>query len=178
VRRYCDGKVPAPHRDALRVECDVRGKNVTVFECRPPWQPTLGAEWTRQPVAQLRYDPDGHGTSTTWWSRRDGSMCSWGRSTTTPRVSSGANRFLGRVHGSGGEDSDTDVLVVSEAVDAAEPAAELAGRIERWTGNSTHVVTVGSKELRRMRRAREPILAAWEQDLVIVGGREALKAAG
>ena len=41
------------------------------------------------------------------------------------------------------------------------------------------MVTVGSKDLRRMRRAREPILAAWDQDLVvIVGRRDALKAAG
>jgi predicted nucleotidyltransferase len=79
----------------------------------------------------------------------------------------------------GGEDSDIDLLVVSDAGDAAELAAELAARTEQWTGNTTHVVTVGSKDLRRMRRAREPILAAWEQDLVvIVGGRDALKAAG
>ena len=79
----------------------------------------------------------------------------------------------------GGEDSDIDLLVVSDAVDAAERASELAGCIERWTGNSTHMVTVGSKDLRRMRRAREPILAAWDQDLVvIVGRRDALKAAG
>jgi predicted nucleotidyltransferase len=79
----------------------------------------------------------------------------------------------------GGEDSDIDLLVVSDAGDAAERAAELAARIDRWTGNSTHVVTVGSKDLRRMRRAREPILAAWEHNLVvIVGGRDVLKAAG
>jgi predicted nucleotidyltransferase len=79
----------------------------------------------------------------------------------------------------GGEDSDIDLLVVSDAVDAAERASELAGHVERWTGNSTHMVTVGSKDLRRMRRAREPILAAWDQDLVvIVGRRDALKAAG
>jgi len=79
----------------------------------------------------------------------------------------------------GGEDSDIDLLLVSDAVDAAERASELAGCVERWTGNSTHVVTVGWKDLRRMRRAREPILAAWEQDLVvIVGSRDALKAAG
>jgi predicted nucleotidyltransferase len=79
----------------------------------------------------------------------------------------------------GGGDSDIDLLVVSDSVDAAELAAELAAHTERWTGNSTHVVTVGSKDLRRMRRAREPILVAWEHDLVvIVGGRDALKAAG
>ncbi len=74
--------------------------------------------------------------------------------------------------------SDIDVLVVSDADDAADRASELASRIERWTGNSTHVVTVGATDLRRMRRTREPILREWERDLmVIVGGREALKAA-
>ena len=53
-------KVPAPHRNEVRVECEVRGKNVTVFECRPPWQPALGVEWRRQPVAQLRHNTDEH----------------------------------------------------------------------------------------------------------------------
>jgi hypothetical protein len=46
------------HRDELRVEFDVRGKNVTIYECRPPWRPDFGPSWTRQPVAQLRYQPD------------------------------------------------------------------------------------------------------------------------
>lgn len=78
----------------------------------------------------------------------------------------------------GGAASDIDVLVVSDAGDAADRASELASRIERWTGNSTHVVTVRATDLRRMRRARESILGEWERDLVvIVGGREALKAA-
>ena len=68
--------------------------------------------------------------------------------------------------------------VVSDATDASDYAAELAAQVERWTGNATHVVTVGSKDLRRMRRAREAILADWERDLVvIVGGRDALRVA-
>jgi hypothetical protein len=60
VRRYCDEKIPAQHRDQLRVECSARGRSITVFECRPPWRPDLGPDWTRQPVAQLRYDPADH----------------------------------------------------------------------------------------------------------------------
>ena len=60
VRRYCESKIPAQHRDEIRVECDVRGKNLTIFECRPPWTPELGTDWTRQPVAQLRYEPADH----------------------------------------------------------------------------------------------------------------------
>lgn len=78
----------------------------------------------------------------------------------------------------GDEESDVDLLVVSDAVDASDQAAQLAAQVERWTGNATHVVTVGSKDLRRMRRAREAILAEWERDLVvIVGSRDALKVA-
>jgi predicted nucleotidyltransferase len=74
----------------------------------------------------------------------------------------------------GGEDSDIDLIVVTDAAHASEHAAELAGKTERWTGNTTHVITAGSKDLRRMRRAREPLLAEWERDLVvIVGNRDA-----
>ena len=58
IRRYCENKIPAKHRDEIRVECDVRGNNVTIYECRPPWHPNLGPDWSRQPVAQLRYQPD------------------------------------------------------------------------------------------------------------------------
>ncbi|HEY3140291.1 MAG TPA: DUF3024 domain-containing protein [Acidimicrobiales bacterium] len=60
IRRYCDDKIPVQHQHQLRVECDVSGKSITIYECRPPWRPDLGPEWTRQPVAQLRYDPDDH----------------------------------------------------------------------------------------------------------------------
>lgn len=78
----------------------------------------------------------------------------------------------------GDEDSDIDLIVVSDAAKASEYAAELAGNNERWTGNTTHVITLGSKDLRRMRRAREALLVEWERDLVvIVGSRDALKAA-
>lgn len=78
----------------------------------------------------------------------------------------------------GDEDSDMDLLVVSDTPDAADHSAELAQAVQRWTGNPTHVVTVSRKDLRRMRRAREPILAEWERYLVVIAGsRDALKCA-
>jgi predicted nucleotidyltransferase len=78
----------------------------------------------------------------------------------------------------GDEASDIDLLVVSDASDASESAAELAARVERWTGNATHVASVGRKDLQRMRRAKEGILAEWQRDLVVVAGsREALGSA-
>ncbi|HUG29207.1 MAG TPA: DUF3024 domain-containing protein [Candidatus Limnocylindria bacterium] len=55
IRRYCDGKVPAHLRDKIRIEFDVRGRSVTILECRPPWTPAIGPEWTRMPIARLRF---------------------------------------------------------------------------------------------------------------------------
>jgi hypothetical protein len=58
IRRFCDQRVPSQLRDEIRVECDVRGQSVTISERRPPWRPDQGPTWSRQPVAQLRYDSD------------------------------------------------------------------------------------------------------------------------
>jgi hypothetical protein len=42
IRRYGENKIPANHRAEVRVEYGVRGKSVTIYECRPPWHPNLG----------------------------------------------------------------------------------------------------------------------------------------
>ena len=77
----------------------------------------------------------------------------------------------------GDEGSDIDLVVVSDAATGSQHGAELAMSTERWTGNTAHVVTLSSKDVRRMRRAGEPLLAEWDRDLiVIVGNRDALKA--
>lgn len=38
------------------MEYEIRGNSVTLIECRPPWSPELSSEWSRLPVAQLRYE--------------------------------------------------------------------------------------------------------------------------
>lgn len=55
VQRWCAGRVPAHVRDEVRVECDVAPRHLTIVETRPPWRPDLGPEWTRFPIARLRY---------------------------------------------------------------------------------------------------------------------------
>ena len=55
IQRFCDGRVPARLRDQIRIEFEVRGGSVTILECRPPWRPANGPEWTRVPVARLRH---------------------------------------------------------------------------------------------------------------------------
>jgi len=55
VERWCRARVPEQVRDQVRVEVDVADRHLTIVECRPPWRGDLGTEWTRFPIARLRY---------------------------------------------------------------------------------------------------------------------------
>jgi hypothetical protein len=55
VRRWCRGRVPERVRDKVRIEVDIADGHLTIVECRPPWSAELGLEWTRSPIAQMRY---------------------------------------------------------------------------------------------------------------------------
>lgn len=54
IRRWADRRLPDHIKDEIRIEVDVGRGFVTIFECRPPWHPRIGPEWTRSPVARLR----------------------------------------------------------------------------------------------------------------------------
>jgi hypothetical protein len=55
LRRWCAQRVPEHLRDQLRVDRDARAGYLTIVECRPPCREGLGREWTRFPIARLRY---------------------------------------------------------------------------------------------------------------------------
>jgi hypothetical protein len=55
VQRWVDDRVPEHVRDQVRLELDVTDRTITILECRPPWRPDLGNEWSRFPIARLRY---------------------------------------------------------------------------------------------------------------------------
>ena len=55
VHRWCRDRVPEHVRDEVRIEVDVAARHLTIVECRPPWRADMGAEWTRFPIARLRY---------------------------------------------------------------------------------------------------------------------------
>ncbi len=73
----------------------------------------------------------------------------------------------------GDANSDIDVLVVSDDPDLEERVDELAEQIRRWTGNPVQVIGRTPKEMSRLRRAKEPILAEWTRDLVVIAGERA-----
>ena len=70
VQRWCRAKVPACVRDELRVELDVADGHVTIVECRPLWRAEADAEWTRFPIARLRYTKSTGSWSLYWRDRR------------------------------------------------------------------------------------------------------------
>ncbi len=58
VARWIDSRndsLPERAQGQIRYELDVANTTVTIVECRPPWRPDFGPEWTRSPVARLRY---------------------------------------------------------------------------------------------------------------------------
>ncbi|MGH3327011.1 MAG: DUF3024 domain-containing protein [Streptomycetales bacterium] len=63
MRRWCEQRVPGHARDQVRVECDEAPGHLTIVECRAPWYDDMGPDWTRFPIARLRYT-----TSTALWS--------------------------------------------------------------------------------------------------------------
>jgi hypothetical protein len=55
IRRYASGRVPPEFQDQIRMEVDVRGKTVTIVECRPPWPGNPRPEWIREGIARMKY---------------------------------------------------------------------------------------------------------------------------
>ena len=55
IRRYLAGRIPARVAHLVRLEIDVDGRSVTILECRPPWSPDMESDWTRFPIARLRF---------------------------------------------------------------------------------------------------------------------------
>jgi predicted nucleotidyltransferase len=89
-----------------------------------------------------------------------------------------ASMFGSAARGEGDADSDVDLLVVRpESVDSEDPAwrdqlHELAGAIERWTGNHAGISEVGEEELTQLASTRQPIVEEVERDAITLAGPE------
>lgn len=68
IQLWCHERVPEHLQDQLRVEADVTPRHVTIVEVQPPWDGV--GEWTRFPVARLRYTA-ATGRWTLYWRDRN-----------------------------------------------------------------------------------------------------------
>lgn len=55
IRRWADRRVPEHAGDQIRLEVDITDRSITILECPPPWRPEYGPDWSRFPLARLRY---------------------------------------------------------------------------------------------------------------------------
>lgn len=53
IRRWCQERVPEHLWDQMKVEAEVADRHVTIVETRAPWDGQ--GDWTRLPIARLRY---------------------------------------------------------------------------------------------------------------------------
>jgi Protein of unknown function (DUF3024) len=53
----------------IRYELDVADRHVTLYECRPPWRPEYGPEWTRFPIVRFHYTKARREWATYWRDR-------------------------------------------------------------------------------------------------------------
>lgn len=70
----------------------------------------------------------------------------------------------------GDSTSDIDVLVVSDASDLDDFVDQLGERIRLWTGNPAQILALSRAAVGRLRRAKEPIIATWERELLVICG--------
>jgi hypothetical protein len=62
--------VPPHATHQVRLEVEVQGTAVTIVESRAAWRTDVGTEWTRFPIARLRYSST-HPEWTLFWRDRD-----------------------------------------------------------------------------------------------------------
>lgn len=55
IQELCEARVPPEKREHVRVEVEQERQAVIIVERRPPWREDYGPEWSRLPVARLRY---------------------------------------------------------------------------------------------------------------------------
>jgi hypothetical protein len=55
IQELCESRVPPEAQEHVRVELEHERQAVNIVERRPPWRPDYGPEWSRLPIARLRY---------------------------------------------------------------------------------------------------------------------------
>jgi hypothetical protein len=85
VLAWAGRRVPQEINDKVRMEVDTTPSSVTILECRPPWNAPRDPNWTRHPVARLRYVQSTK-LWTLYWSDRNLKFHRYDRVEPTPTI--------------------------------------------------------------------------------------------
>lgn len=88
VQRWVDARnegLPEDVHELIRYELDIADRTLTILECRPPWRPEYGPEWTRSPIARLRYTK-ARGEWSLYWRDSNGKFHEYDLVAPTPHV--------------------------------------------------------------------------------------------
>src|SRR5699024_10177705 len=85
ILRWCVGRVPAEARHQVRIEYEVDRGHVTIVERRAPWREDGGPQWSRTPIARLRYTK-ASGMWSLYWPDRNGRFHTYSGAAPTERV--------------------------------------------------------------------------------------------
>ncbi len=64
LMEFCDSRIPAHVKDQIKLDFEIRGNNVTMFENRKSYHNE--SIWTKMKIAQFRYDTDKKTWSLYW----------------------------------------------------------------------------------------------------------------
>ncbi len=66
VKRWATTRYPIRLQNEMRPEIEVAERDITVYECRPPWRPDDDLAWTRHPVVRFRLSEPSGDWSVMW----------------------------------------------------------------------------------------------------------------
>lgn len=65
LEKFCNKRIPAELKDQIKLEFDIRGNYVTLFERRRYFKDPK--QWTKGKIAQFRYDSNDNKWILYWW---------------------------------------------------------------------------------------------------------------
>lgn len=89
-----------------------------------------------------------------------------------PEAIHAAGMFGSMARRDGSEDSDIDLVIITDAPEPDALRADLSTAILAWTGNLAQVVILSREQVRELRDRAEPIVDSWRKELEMIIGDE------
>src|SRR5271157_1797224 len=69
LKIYCENRIPEEARDQVKMNYEIKGNKITLYEERPRW--TGEGPWTKMAIAQIRYNEEKENWTIYWRDRNE-----------------------------------------------------------------------------------------------------------